>query len=77
MIFGKTDFLSPFSAQLATDALLAFSMVALIIFVPKQRDPVRQRMGVYVWSAVFLGTFSLLFAIFRLKNPSYPFRLFL
>ena len=52
-------------------------MVALIIFVPKQRDPVRQRMGVYVWSAVFLGTFSLLFAIFRLKNPSYPFRLFL
>ncbi|KDN47534.1 hypothetical protein K437DRAFT_255808 [Tilletiaria anomala UBC 951] len=58
-------------------ALLAFSMIALIIFVPNQRDPVRQRAGVYVWSVVFLGTFSLLFAIFRTKNPSYPFRLFL
>lgn len=59
------------------DALLAFSVVALIIFVPNQQDPVRQRAGVYVWSAVFLGTFSLLFAIFRTKNPAYPFRLFL
>ncbi|CEH17921.1 Oligosaccharyltransferase, gamma subunit [Ceraceosorus bombacis] len=57
-------------------ALLAFSFVSLTVFVPAQRDPVRQRAGVYVWSVIFLATFSLLFAVFRIKNPSYPFRLF-
>ncbi|KAN0061935.1 oligosaccharyl transferase subunit ost3/OST6 [Thecaphora frezii] len=58
-------------------ALLAFSFVALTVLVPAQRDPTRQRAGVYVWSAIMLGTFSVLFAIFRIKNPSYPFRLLL
>ncbi|SNX86261.1 related to OST3 - oligosaccharyltransferase gamma subunit [Melanopsichium pennsylvanicum] len=57
-------------------SLLAFSFIALTVLVPAQRDPTRQRAGVYVWSAIFLGTFSLLFYIFRTKNPSYPFRLF-
>ena len=51
-------------------------LVALTVLVPAQRDPTRQRAGVYVWSAIFLATFSLLFYIFRTKNPSYPFRLF-
>lgn len=57
-------------------SLLAFSFIALTVLVPAQRDPTRQRAGVYVWSAIFLATFSLLFFIFRTKNPSYPFRLF-
>ncbi|CDU24908.1 related to OST3-oligosaccharyltransferase gamma subunit [Sporisorium scitamineum] len=57
-------------------SLLAFSFIALTVLVPAQRDPTRQRAGVYVWSAIFLATFSLLFYIFRTKNPSYPFRLF-
>ncbi|CCF50733.1 hypothetical protein NDA11_005308 [Ustilago hordei] len=57
-------------------SLLAFSFIALTVLVPAQRDATRQRAGVYVWSAIFLGTFSLLFYIFRTKNPSYPFRLF-
>ncbi|PWN49272.1 hypothetical protein IE53DRAFT_346135 [Violaceomyces palustris] len=57
-------------------ALLAFSFIALTSLVPNQRDPTRQRAGVYVWSAIFLCTFSLLLVIFRMKNPSYPFRLF-
>lgn len=57
-------------------SLLAFSFIALTVLVPAQRDPTRQRAGVYVWSVIFLGTFSLLFYIFRIKNPSYPFRLF-
>ncbi|SPO27922.1 related to OST3 - oligosaccharyltransferase gamma subunit [Ustilago trichophora] len=57
-------------------SLLAFSFIALTVLVPAQRDPTRQRAGVYVWSAIFLSTFSLLFYIFRTKNPSYPFRLF-
>ncbi|PWZ01159.1 hypothetical protein BCV70DRAFT_199525 [Testicularia cyperi] len=57
-------------------ALLAFSFIALTALVPAQRDPTRQRAGVYVWSAIFLTTFSVLFVVFRMKNPSYPFRLF-
>ncbi|EST09022.1 Oligosaccharyl transferase complex, subunit OST3/OST6 [Kalmanozyma brasiliensis GHG001] len=57
-------------------SLLAFSFIALTVLVPAQRDPTRQRAGVYVWSAIFLATFSLLFYVFRTKNPSYPFRLF-
>ncbi|KAK0535845.1 oligosaccharyl transferase subunit ost3/OST6 [Tilletia horrida] len=58
-------------------ALLAVSIIALTIYVPKQGDSTRQRAGVYLWSAIFLGTFSLLISVFRMKNPSYPFRLFL
>ncbi|CAD6888197.1 unnamed protein product [Tilletia controversa] len=58
-------------------ALLAVSIVALTIYVPAQTDATRQRAGVYIWSAIFLGTFSLLISVFRIKNPGYPFRLFL
>ncbi|UZJ55212.1 hypothetical protein CBS101457_004532 [Exobasidium rhododendri] len=57
-------------------AILAFSVVSLTVLVPMQRDPVKQRAGVYIWSAILLFAFSLLFYIFRIKNPSYPFRLF-
>lgn len=49
-------------------SLLAFSFIALTVLVPAQRDPTRQRAGVYVWSAIFLVTFSLLFYIFRTKK---------
>ena len=49
-------------------SLLAFSFIALTVLVPAQREPTRQRAGVYVWSAIFLGTFSLLFYIFRTKK---------
>ena len=49
-------------------SLLAFSFIALTVLVPAQRDPTRQRAGVYVWSAIFLATFSLLFYIFRTKK---------
>ncbi|KAK0545022.1 oligosaccharyl transferase subunit ost3/OST6 [Tilletia horrida] len=58
-------------------ALLAASVVALTIYVPAQGDQGRQRAGVYLWSAIFLGAFSLLISVFRIKNPGYPFRLFL
>lgn len=49
-------------------SLLAFSFIALTVLVPAQRDPTRQRAGVYVWSAIFLCTFSVLFVIFRMKK---------
>lgn len=54
--------------------ILGFSMVSLTVLVPTQRDPVKQRAGVYVWSAILLSAFSLLLYVFRLKNASYPFR---
>lgn len=71
-------FLCTLSSRLLieTDSLLAFSVVSMAVLVPMQRDPVKQRAGVYVWSAIMLSAFSLLLYIFRLKNPSYPFRLF-
>jgi oligosaccharyltransferase complex subunit gamma len=53
---------------MAADALLAFSVVSLIVFVPAQRDAVRQRAGVYIWSAILLGTFSMVLAVFRIKK---------
>ncbi|MCO5599902.1 hypothetical protein L7F22_054009 [Adiantum nelumboides] len=54
--------------------ILGFSIVSLTVLVPTQRDPVKQRAGVYVWSAILLSAFSLLLYVFRLKNASYPFR---
>ncbi|PWN38429.1 uncharacterized protein FA14DRAFT_143491 [Meira miltonrushii] len=54
--------------------ILGFSVVSLTVLVPTQRDPVKQRAGVYVWSAILLSAFSLLLYVFRLKNASYPFR---
>ncbi|PWN21056.1 hypothetical protein BCV69DRAFT_282558 [Microstroma glucosiphilum] len=83
---GKIEYFSrQFQHQLAVEtlivaalySLLAFSIVALILLVPRQRDPTKQRAGVYVWSVILLAGISVLFAVFRIKNPSYPFRLFL
>lgn len=83
---GKIEYFSAgFQNQLGVEtqivaciyAVLAFSVVALTLLVPTQRDPTKQRAGVYVWSAIFLAGVSVLFAVFRIKNPSYPFRLFL
>lgn len=51
-----------------TDGVLAFSLVALVLLVPTQRDPVKQRAGVYVWSVILLAGVSVLFAIFRIKK---------
>jgi len=58
-------------------AVLAASVVALTIYVPAQTNPTLQRAGVYLWSGIFLGAFSLLIVVFRFKNAGYPFRLFL
>ncbi|WWD16213.1 hypothetical protein CI109_100639 [Kwoniella shandongensis] len=55
--------------------LLAFSIVALTVFVPAQSSPVKQRIGVYLWLAMLVVVFSLLIKLFRIKNGGYPFGL--
>ncbi|KAK8869525.1 hypothetical protein IAR55_000091 [Kwoniella newhampshirensis] len=55
--------------------LLAFSIVALTVFVPAQSSPVKQRIGVYLWLAMLIVVFSLLMKLFRMKNGGYPFGL--
>ncbi|CAG8489165.1 3403_t:CDS:2 [Paraglomus brasilianum] len=55
----------------------ALSTIALITSVPKLNDPVKQRFGIYLWVGILVAMFSLVFALFRVKQPGYPFRLFL
>ncbi|CAG8547422.1 7568_t:CDS:2 [Paraglomus occultum] len=58
----------------------ALSTIALITSVPKLNDPIKQRFGIYVsilWTGILVAMFSLVFALFRVKQPGYPFRLFI
>ncbi|WRT67444.1 uncharacterized protein IL334_004415 [Kwoniella shivajii] len=55
--------------------LLAFSIIALSVFIPNQSSPVKQRIGVYLWLAMLIVVFSLLIKLFRMKNGGYPFAL--
>lgn len=63
------------SADIQTDAVLAFSAISLGMKVPTVEDPGRQKLAVWLWSGVLLLTFSFLMSLFRQKNGSYPFRL--
>ncbi|TFK42567.1 oligosaccharyl transferase subunit OST3/OST6 family [Crucibulum laeve] len=57
--------------------LLAFSFLMLIMIVPYQSSPYRQRMQVYLWTGVIMIIYSILVSLFRVKNRGYPFKLFL
>ncbi|KAI9485387.1 MAG: hypothetical protein EXX96DRAFT_493725 [Benjaminiella poitrasii] len=81
---GEINYIaSGFSSQFGVEpqivasiyGILAFSMVALIISVPKLEDQNRQRFGVYIWIACLIFIFSALLALFRVKNAAYPFKL--
>jgi len=83
---GKISYIAPgFSSQLGIESqivaimygICAFSVITLIISVPKIEDKTKQRFGVYIWMGILVTTFSFLFALFRIKNPGYPFRLFI
>ncbi|KAG0665159.1 oligosaccharyl transferase subunit ost3/OST6 [Rhodotorula mucilaginosa] len=56
--------------------ILGFSVYTLAYTVPKLRDPVRQRLAIYVWTGVLLAMASVLFRVFHTKQPGYPFRIF-
>ncbi|GAA5973814.1 hypothetical protein JCM11641_003172 [Rhodosporidiobolus odoratus] len=57
--------------------LLGFSAYTLAYTIPKINDPVRQRLGVYVWTGVLIVMAGTLMNIFGgMKQPGYPFRIF-
>jgi oligosaccharyltransferase complex subunit gamma len=58
-------------------ALLSFATIALITRAPAMEGKTSRMLSVYFWTAVIVGTYSLLLAIFRIKNGGYPFRLFI
>ncbi|KAG5642960.1 hypothetical protein DXG03_001842 [Asterophora parasitica] len=57
--------------------LLAMSFLMLVMVVPHQTSPARQRAQIYLWSGVFVIVYSALVSLFRVKNRGYPFKLFL
>ncbi|KAG0261471.1 oligosaccharyl transferase subunit ost3/OST6 [Mortierella polycephala] len=58
-------------------AVLCGGVISLISSVPRIENPAKQRIAVWIWMAVIGIMFSILIQFFRLKNPSYPFRLLL
>jgi oligosaccharyltransferase complex subunit gamma len=62
---------------LNVDGLLAFSFLMLIMVIPYQTSPNRQRLQVYLWTGVIMIVYSILVSIFRVKNRgtvSFSFR---
>ncbi|KXN89246.1 Dolichyl-diphosphooligosaccharide--protein glycosyltransferase subunit 3 [Leucoagaricus sp. SymC.cos] len=57
--------------------LLSFAFLMLVLVVPSQSSPNRQRAQIYLWSAVIIIIYSVLVSLFRVKNRGYPFKLFL
>ncbi|KAF8910946.1 oligosaccharyl transferase subunit OST3/OST6 family [Gymnopilus junonius] len=57
--------------------LLSFAFLMLILVVPYQTSPQRQRIQVYLWTGVTMIVYSVLVSLFRVKNRGYPFKLFL
>jgi oligosaccharyltransferase complex subunit gamma len=55
--------------------LLSFAFLMLIMIVPYQSSPHRQRMQVYLWWLVIIIIYSVLVSLFRVKNRGYPFKL--
>ncbi|GAA6054604.1 hypothetical protein JCM3770_000074 [Rhodotorula araucariae] len=56
--------------------ILGFSVYALAYIIPKLEDPTRQRLGIYIWTGVFVVMAGVLMNIFQMKQPGYPFRIF-
>lgn len=50
------------------DGLLAFSFLMLILVIPYQSSPQRQRLQVYLWTGVIMIIYSVLVSLFRVKN---------
>ncbi|KAF8746071.1 hypothetical protein AX14_000134 [Amanita brunnescens Koide BX004] len=57
--------------------LLAVAFLMLIVVVPRQASPNRQRLQIYLWTIVIMIVYSILVSLFRAKNRGYPFKLFL
>ncbi|KAI5478364.1 oligosaccharyltransferase complex subunit gamma [Pseudohyphozyma bogoriensis] len=55
---------------------LALSAYTLAHTIPKLRDPIRQRLAVYVWTGISIVMMGVLMNLFGLKQGGYPFRFF-
>lgn len=62
------------STTRGADGLLAFAAYTLAFTVPKLHDPLKQRLGVYVWTGISVVLLGLLTSIFTTKQGAYPFR---
>lgn len=60
-----------------SDGCLGLTLVALIKMVPKLEDKTKQRFAVFLWVGCFMFIFSVLLALFKVKNGAYPFKLFI
>lgn len=58
----------------ALDGILGLSVYTLAYTVPKLRDPVRQRLAIYVWTGVLIAMASVLYRVFQTKQPGCKFR---
>ncbi|KAK1236532.1 oligosaccharyl transferase subunit ost3/OST6 [Marasmius sp. AFHP31] len=56
---------------------LSFSFLMLMLIVPYQTSPSRQRVQIYLWTGVIFLVFSVLISLFKVKNRGYPFKLLL
>ncbi|KAG5634644.1 hypothetical protein H0H81_001282, partial [Sphagnurus paluster] len=56
------------SVVAAIYGLLAMSFLMLVMVVPHQTSPARQRVQIYLWSGVFVIVYSVLVSLFRVKN---------
>jgi len=57
--------------------VLTMAFLVLIVVIPRQSSSPRQKAQVYLWTAVIMIVYSILVAVFRVKNRAYPFKLFL
>lgn len=60
--------LTAFSSR-RLDGVLGFSTYALAHIIPKLNDPVRQRLGIYVWTGVFVIMVGVMMNVFQMKQP--------
>ncbi|KAI2469469.1 hypothetical protein F4781DRAFT_394235 [Annulohypoxylon bovei var. microspora] len=55
--------------------ILSFATISLAVKAPRTRDPKMQLAIVVVWGVIFVGMYSFLLSVFRVKNGGYPFKL--
>lgn len=51
-----------------TDGILGFSAYTLAFTLPRLRDPVKQRLGVYVWTGISVVMLGVLMNLFKIKQ---------
>ncbi|KAJ8521627.1 hypothetical protein ONZ45_g1699 [Pleurotus djamor] len=55
--------------------ILSATFILLIVQIPKQTSPARQRLQIYAFTVATVLIYSILITVFRVKNRGYPFKL--